>query len=104
MIGIAFADILLESGRVINLVVNRAIKASGDARYPLISIVIIQWLIILPLTFILSCTLNLGFLGIWVALAIDECIRGINLYLRWKTKRWQHKSQRLNQSLANPQE
>ncbi len=102
MISIAFADILLESGRVINLVVNRAMKASGDARYPLLSIIVIQWLIILPLTYILSRTLNLGFLGIWIALAIDECIRGVNLYRRWQSKRWQIKSQTLNQSLANP--
>jgi Na+-driven multidrug efflux pump len=50
----------------------------------------------------LSRTLNLGFLGIWIALAIDECIRGVNLYRRWQSKRWQIKSQTLNQSLANP--
>jgi putative MATE family efflux protein len=99
MTGIAIADVFLESGRVMNVVVNRAIKASGDARYPLISIIVIQWIIILPLAYLFGIVLNLGVVGIWMALAIDEMLRGLNLYFRWKSKRWQQKSQTLNQSI-----
>jgi putative MATE family efflux protein len=99
MAGIAIADVFLESGRVMNIVVNRAIKASGDARYPLISIIIIQWIFILPLAYFFGIWLNMGVVGIWIALAIDEMLRGFNLYLRWKSKRWQIKSQTLNQSI-----
>jgi putative MATE family efflux protein len=99
MIGIAFADVFLEAGRVLNVVVNRAIKASGDARYPLISIIIIQWILILPLAYFFGIWLDLGVVGIWIALAIDELIRGLNLYLRWQSKRWQSKSKTLNQRI-----
>jgi putative MATE family efflux protein len=101
MINIALIDILLESGRVVNLVVNRAIKASGDARYPLISIIVIQWLIVLPLIWLFRDVFQMGLVGIWLALAIDEAIRGINLYLRWQSKRWQVKSTKLNKTLAS---
>lgn len=99
MTGIAIADVFLESGRVMNVVVNRSIKASGDARYPLISIILIQWIIILPLAYLFGQWLNLGVVGIWIALAIDEMLRGLNLYLRWKSKRWQAKSKTLNQRI-----
>lgn len=101
MVQIALVDILLELGRVINLVVNRAIKASGDARYPLISIIIVQWIFILPLIYVLTNVFHLGLVGIWIALAIDEFVRGINLWIRWKSKRWQEKSMKLNNSLLN---
>jgi Na+-driven multidrug efflux pump len=43
--------------------------------------------------------LELGLLGIWIALAIDEVVRGINLFIRWKSKRWQIKSKHLNQHI-----
>ena len=99
MIGIAIADVFLEIGRVMNVVVNRAIKASGDARYPLISIIIIQWVIILPLALLFGDIFALGLVGIWIALAVDELIRGANLYIRWKSKRWQAKSTSLNQKI-----
>jgi len=99
LMGIAFIDIFLEIGRVLNVVVNRAIKASGDARYPLISIIIIEWLVILPFALLLGDYLNLGLIGVWIALAVDELIRGLNLYLRWQSKRWQAKSKQLNQHI-----
>ncbi len=99
MVALAVIDISLEFGRVLNVVVNRAIKASGDARFPLISIIIVEWLMILPLAIFLGNQLQLGLIGIWIALAIDEVIRGINLWFRWRSKRWQHKSTKLNQHI-----
>ena len=99
MVSLAFIDIGLEFGRVLNVVVNRAIKASGDARYPLISIIIVEWIIILPLAIFLGNQLQLGLVGIWIALAIDEVIRGINLWFRWQSKRWHYKSTKLNQHI-----
>jgi putative MATE family efflux protein len=99
LVGVAVADIFLEFGRVINVVVSRAIKASGDAKYPLISIIIVEWIFILPLAYLLGDWLQLGLLGIWIALAIDEVVRGINLFVRWKSKRWQIKSKDLNQHI-----
>jgi Na+-driven multidrug efflux pump len=99
LMGVAVADVFLEFGRVMNVVVNRAIKASGDARYPLISIIIVQWIFILPLAYLLGDWLEMGLLGIWIALAIDEVVRGINLFIRWKSKRWQTKSKTLNQHI-----
>ena len=99
LVGVAVTDIYLEFGRVMNVVVNRAIKASGDARYPLISIIIVEWIFILPIAYLLGDWLQLGLLGIWIALALDEVVRGINLFIRWKSKRWQIKSKTLKQHI-----
>lgn len=104
LVYIALADVVLEIGRVFNLVVNRAIKASGDVRYPLLSIIFIQWVMILPLALFLGNFLALGVIGIWIALAIDEAIRGLNLWLRWKGLRWQRKAKKLFTSMAAPHE
>lgn len=104
LIYIAMADVLLELGRVFNLVVNRAIKASGDVRYPLLSIMFIQWIIVLPLALFFGDFLGLGVIGIWIALALDEAIRGINLWLRWRGLRWQRKAKKLFYSMANHHE
>jgi putative MATE family efflux protein len=100
LIYIAMADVLLEIGRVFNLVVNRAIKASGDVRYPLVSIIVIQWFIILPISLFFGDFLRLGVIGIWIALAIDEALRGLNLWLRWRGLRWQRKAKKLFTSMA----
>ena len=94
----------LELGRVFNLVVNRAIKASGDVRYPLLSIMFIQWIIVLPLALFFGDFLGLGVIGIWIALALDEAIRGLNLWLRWRGLRWQRKAKKLFYSMANHHE
>jgi Na+-driven multidrug efflux pump len=43
-------------------------------------------------------------IGIWIALALDEAIRGINLWLRWRGLRWQRKAKKLFYSMANHHE
>jgi Na+-driven multidrug efflux pump len=64
-----------------------------------VTFVIVEWIFILPIAYLLGDWLELGLLGIWIALALDEVVRGINLYLRWKSKRWQIKSKHLNQHI-----
>jgi Na+-driven multidrug efflux pump len=83
LLWISFA---LETGRVANLVVFGALRSTGDVFLP------VAWAIT-------SIVLVLGFgsivlgqwwglVGIWIAYAADEWIRGALMYWRWQTHGW----------------
>lgn len=85
-------DIFLEIGRISNLVFGFALKTSGDATYPMIIAVTFAFLIAAGGTWFFG--IHLGWLGIgaYVALAMDECVRAVFMFLRWHKGRWKHKS------------
>ena len=33
----------------------------------------------------------MGVIGAYIALALDECTRGIVMFIRWKTGKWEEK-------------
>ncbi len=75
--------------RAINIITAYSLSAAGDARFCAISGTIIMWIVGLPLCYLISITLGFGLIGIWFALFLDEVIRGIVYYFRWRKKRWQ---------------
>ena len=83
---------LLEPGRNLNLMFDRCLQAAGDARFSAVSSVLIMWLFSVPLTYLLGIHLGYGLYGIWAAFITDEWVRGIVLFLRWKSKAWQSKA------------
>lgn len=80
--------ILLEPGRVFNIVVINSLRATGDVGFPIKMAVLSMWLVWVPLAWLLSLKLGLGLAGIWIAMATDEWLRGILMYRRWKSRRW----------------
>ncbi len=88
---ILLLDILVEVGRVANLVVISALKASGDVNYPVGVGIFSMWLVSTLGAYVLGVHFGLGLLGIWVAMAADEIIRGILMLNRLVTGRWRGK-------------
>ena len=43
----------------------------------------------LPLGYFLVFVLNMGLIGIWLAIAADEWTRAVIMYFRWKSRRWE---------------
>lgn len=84
-------SLLLEPGRTFNLVVINALRATGDARFPLLMGLISMWGIAVPLSYFLGIMQGYGLVGIWLALACDEWVRGLAMYWRWRSRRWQNK-------------
>jgi putative MATE family efflux protein len=80
--------ILLEPGRVFNIVVINSLRATGDVGFPIKMAVMSMWLVWVPLAWLLSLKLGLGLAGIWLAMATDEWLRGVLMYRRWKSRRW----------------
>ncbi|OJV66093.1 MAG: hypothetical protein BGO41_09195 [Clostridiales bacterium 38-18] len=84
-------DIFVELGRVSNLVIISALKAAGDVNFPVIVGIFSMWLVSTLLAYILGIVLGLGLLGIWIAMAADEVLRGIIMIFRLKSNKWKGK-------------
>ena len=79
-------SLLLETGRVFNLILNGALRATGDAIYPAVSSVASLVLVLGVGSFWLGRLFGLP--GIWLAYALDEWIRGLLLLSRWLWRGW----------------
>ena len=82
-------SILLETGRTINIVLINSLRASGDARYPVLIGAFSMVGMSLPLGYFFVFHLNLGLPGIWLAIAADEWTRAFIMFFRWKSRKWE---------------
>ncbi len=80
--------VLLEPGRTFNLVVINALRATGDARYPVIAGAASMVVVLGGGSWLLGIHLGYGLTGVWIAYAADEWIRGLLMWRRWVTLGW----------------
>lgn len=86
-----YIDIILEMGRVTNLVFGQALKTSGDAVYPVIIGCIFMYLCMVFGTYFFGIKLELMAVGAYIGMALDECVRAVFMVIRWKTGIWRKK-------------
>lgn len=84
-------DIVLEIGRVSNLVFGNALKTSGDALFTTIIAAVFTYLCAVGGTYFFGIHLGLLVLGAYIAMALDECVRAIFMFGRWNTGKWKEK-------------
>lgn len=89
---VMFIGIILEFGRSTNLVVINSMRAAGDIKFPTYLGMASMWGISVLFSYIFGIKLGLGLVGIWIAMAMDECVRGIIVFIRWKKGSWRGKS------------
>ena len=80
--------VLLEPGRTFNLVVINALRAAGDARYPMVAGAASMALVLAGGSWLLGEVLGLGLVGVWIAYAADEWLRGLLMWRRWARHGW----------------
>jgi putative MATE family efflux protein len=80
--------VLLEPGRTFNLVVINALRAAGDARFPVAAGAASMVLVLAGGSWLLGQTLGLGLVGLWIAYAADEWLRGLIMWARWARHGW----------------
>jgi Na+-driven multidrug efflux pump len=85
-------SVVLEPGRTFNIVIINSLRAAGDARFPVMMGVLSMWGVSVPLAYLLGVHFGIGLLGIWIAFACDEWLRGIIMLLRWRSRAWEKKA------------
>lgn len=80
--------VLLEPGRTFNLVVINALRAAGDARYPVVAGAASMVLILAGGSWLLGQVWGWGLMGVWIAYTADEWCRGLLMWRRWVQLKW----------------
>lgn len=85
---IFFVDIFLQIGKCTNVCIVRSLQATGDTKFPIVCGIIVMWIVSVGGSYLLGSVLGLGLVGVWIAMAADEIIRGICFLIRWKSGVW----------------
>ena len=80
--------VLLEPGRTFNLVLVNALRAAGDARYPVMAGAASMLVVLAGGSWLFGAVLGWGLPGIWLAYIADEWIRGLLMWHRWSSLGW----------------
>ncbi len=83
-----FGSLLLESGRAFNLVFISALKAAGDVKFPVQMGILSMWGVGVVMSYVLGIHWGYGVLGAWLAVALDEWVRGLIMARRWHKQKW----------------
>ena len=85
---IILVEFFLEIGRSINIVMVRCLIAVEDVKFPAFMCMFSAWTFGVGFGYLFGVVINMGLVGIWIGMAMDECIRGFILILRFKTLGW----------------
>ncbi|HBC3374024.1 TPA: MATE family efflux transporter [Vibrio parahaemolyticus] len=81
-------SIVLEAGRVFNLVFISGLKGAGDVRFPVLVGIVCMWGIGVLFSYFFGIHWGYGVIGAWMAIALDEWVRGIIMLIRWRSSAW----------------
>lgn len=84
-------DFFVEVGRAFNHMGEFGLNAVGDVYATTAISVSACWGISVFLAYIFGIVLGWNLIGIWIAFAIDECLRGSLYFFRWRSGRWKKK-------------
>jgi Na+-driven multidrug efflux pump len=80
--------VLLEPGRTCNIVIINALRATGDARFPVAAGAASMLFVMAGGSWLLGVHFKLGLLGVWIAYSADEWLRGLAMAARWFGHGW----------------
>ena len=81
-------SVFMEPGRILNVIIINSLRAVGDTKFPVVMAILSMWCISVPLGSFLALNMGLGLLGVWIGFCTDEWIRGISMFIRWRSKAW----------------
>jgi len=84
-------EIPLELGRAVNMVMSRMLQSCGDIKFPVTICIVSAWVTGVGGGVLFGLVLGWGLMGIWTAMALDECVRAVLFLLRWKSGVWKTK-------------
>ena len=73
---ILIINVFLEFGRTTNLVVLACLRGAGDVYFPTVCAIFSNWIVSVFGSYLLAVVCGFGIYGLFVALALDEIVRG----------------------------
>jgi Na+-driven multidrug efflux pump len=70
---------------------TRMLIAVGDAVTPMVVGITGHWLVAYAFAYLFGLVFNWGLEGVWIAMAMDECARGIIYWFKFRSGRWKRK-------------
>ena len=67
-----------------------SLLGAGDARRVMFISIGFQWLLFLPLAYLVGPVLGLGLLGIWILMGGSRALQSVTFLMAWKAGRWRH--------------
>lgn len=77
-----------ELGRAMNLIYIQALRSANDTVFPVIMAIASMFGISVTLTYYLGIHLEMGLVGVYIAIALDELFRGVSMAIRWYHRNW----------------
>lgn len=84
--------VILEPGRAFNLIVINSLRAAGDVRFPVYIGILSMWGVSVTVSYTAGIWIGLGLIGVWLAMILDEWLRGLLMLRRWHTRKWEQMS------------
>jgi Na+-driven multidrug efflux pump len=86
-----FIDIFVEFGRAFNHIEDYSLRGTGDVLVPMLVNMSSCWFMSILFSYILGVHFKMGLNGCWIAFMMDECFRGLVLFIRFKSGKWKQK-------------
>lgn len=87
-LAIFLIDLVAEQARAVSQVYEYALRGVGDMRFMMIVTTVSCWLFGVGLAYVLSIPAGMGLVGCWLGMTLDESVRAIASYVRWKKGKW----------------
>ena len=68
------------------------LRAASDVKFCMILSIISMWVFRIAFSYSIAVRMGMGVLGVWIAMTIDWAVRAVLFIIRYRGKRWQHKS------------
>ncbi len=91
-VAVYFVAQIHEPARNFNTVVIPALKGAGDVRFPVYVGMASMWGLGVGGAWLLGVRMGYGLVGIWIAMAADEWVRGLIMVGRWRSGAWKNKA------------
>lgn len=79
-------NLLLQPGKMVNMAFGNSISAIGDTRFLMMNSMCSMWLVAAGLSYVLGIRMGWGLYGVYAAMITDEYVRGLILFLRWRSR------------------
>ncbi len=83
-LGVFLVDILTEQARAISHIYEYSLRSTGDVTPTMVTTLISCWIFSVGLAYVLSIPCGLGLVGFYIGLALDEWVRALFTFFRWK--------------------